>query len=334
MHGVYGRVLLYGGQAFLAYGVRGLSYPGSGGTITNNYGVHGRAFGGTNNYSIYGALPTGGSLNWSGFFEGAISASGMSFPSDQALKSDVQDLEDPLTLLAQLQPKSYSYRREEYPQMGLPEGLRYGFIAQEVQEVFPQFVTPSHQPQHLDSLGNETSAAVDYLALSTMDIIPIVVAAVQEQQQTISEVTASVAQEASEMQDLRNLVEEQRTRLDQMEQLLAECCNRPAPDGLREGGINNVPELHDTNGDRKLRIQPNPFSESTTVFYMLERSGRAQLMANSADGKQLRVLQEANLESGSYQYEWNTADLAAGIYYVTLLLDGQPVVKKAVKVDR
>ncbi|WP_343390404.1 hypothetical protein [Candidatus Amarobacter glycogenicus] len=40
------------------------------------------------------------------------------------------------------------------------------------------------------------------------------------------------------------------------------------------------------------------------------------------------------MESGSYQYEWNTADLAAGIYYVTLLLDGQPVVKKAVKVNR
>ncbi|MCC6541426.1 MAG: hypothetical protein IT225_04330, partial [Flavobacteriales bacterium] len=60
------------------------------------------------------------------------------------------------------------------------------------------------------------------------------------------------------------------------------------------------------------------------------------------DGKELRVLQEAILEAGSYQYEWNTADLAPGVYYVTLLLDGQPVVKtslsrlsgKAVKVGR
>ncbi len=59
-----------------------------------------------------------------------------------------------------------------------------------------------------------------------------------------------------------------------------------------------------------------------------------QLLANSADGKELRVLDEAQRESGDYQYAWDTGGLAPGIYYVTLLLDGQPVVKKAVKVGR
>jgi hypothetical protein len=39
------------------------------------------------------------------------------------------------------------------------------------------------------------------------------------------------------------------------------------------------------------------------------------------------------MEAGEYRYEWYTADLSAGIYYVTLLLDGEPVVKKAVKVN-
>ncbi len=58
-----------------------------------------------------------------------------------------------------------------------------------------------------------------------------------------------------------------------------------------------------------------------------------QLMANSSDGKQLRVLHEAQMEAGEYQYEWHTADLSAGIYYVTLLLNGEPIVKKAVKVN-
>ena len=55
------------------------------------------------------------------------------------------------------------------------------------------------------------------------------------------------------------------------------------------------------NGDRNLRIQPNPFNEQTTVYYNLERSGRMQLMANSSDGKQLRVLHEAQMEQGVYQ---------------------------------
>ncbi|HRH71201.1 MAG TPA: hypothetical protein PLB89_16985, partial [Flavobacteriales bacterium] len=81
-------------------------------------------------------------------------------------------------------------------------------------------------------------------------------------------------------------------------------------------------------------IVPNPFSEPPTVYYTLDRGGRMQLIANSADGKQLNVLQEATMQAGNYQYAWDTSALAPGMYYVTLLLDGQPMVKKAVKVTR
>ena len=83
-----------------------------------------------------------------------------------------------------------------------------------------------------------------------------------------------------------------------------------------------------------MHIQPNPFNEATTVSYTLERAGRMQLLANSADGKQLQVLQEGQRPAGDHRFEWNTSGLEAGMYYVTLLLDGQPVVKKAVKVAR
>ena len=40
------------------------------------------------------------------------------------------------------------------------------------------------------------------------------------------------------------------------------------------------------------------------------------------------------MEPGSYQLLWDTNALAPGMYYVTLLLDGQPMVEKAVKVAR
>src|SRR5690606_34645143 len=121
-------------------------------------------------------------------------------------------------------------------------------------------------------------------------------------------------------------------RLDALEQLLAACCQNPGGSDQRNL-LDDGPEIFDQNsGDRNLRIQPNPFNEQTTVYYNLERSGRMQLMANSSDGKQLRVLHEAQMEQGEYQYEWQTADLAPGIYYITLLLDGEPIVKKAVKV--
>ena len=56
------------------------------------------------------------------------------------------------------------------------------------------------------------------------------------------------------------------------------------------------------------------------------------LIVNGSDGKHLQVLEEAVRSEGQYQYVWHTAHLAPGIYYVTLLLDGEPMVKRAVKV--
>jgi hypothetical protein len=252
--------------------------------------------------------------NWAIWSEGyQYSSTGPSWtPSDENLKTDIEDLTGSMDRLSQLQPKSYRFRAEELGFMHLAEEPQFGFLAQDLEAVFPDLVREIHRPVEIDSTGAEISPAIDFKAVNYNGLIPLLVAAVKEQQQTI---------------------EGQASRLDQMEQLLAECCNRPSTDGLREN-TPGIPSLNDTEGDGKLRIQPNPFSESTTVYYTLERGGRAQLMANSADGKQLRVLQEATLEGGDYQYNWNTADLAAGIYYVTLLVDGQPVVKKAVKVNR
>lgn len=37
-------------------------------------------------------------------------------------------------------------------------------------------------------------------------------------------------------------------------------------------------------------------------------------------------------DAGSYSYEWNTAQLAPGTYFCALLVDGNVVVKRAVKV--
>jgi hypothetical protein len=84
--------------------------------------------------------------------------------------------------------------------------------------------------------------------------------------------------------------------------------------------------------ERLLRIDPNPFADRTTLRYTLERGGRTMLLVNSSDGKQLQVLHEAAMQAGEYQQEWQTSHLAPGIYYVTLLLDGEPLVKRAVKV--
>ena len=217
-----------------------------------------------------------------------------------------------MDVIAQLRPSTYRFLVEEHVAAGLPSGLQRGLIAQDLAEVLPDLVHDIHVAAVLDSSGLELHPGEVIKGVNYIGLIPMLIAGIQEQQATISAQTE---------------------RLDQLESLLLDCCNRSNPDGdqllEQEQGL-----LNGRSNERSMQVVPNPFQTETTIHYNLDRGGRVQLMANSADGKQLRVLNDATSEAGVYQFNWNTADLAAGIYYVTLLLDGEPITKRAVKIDR
>lgn len=306
--GVFG-IVEGGGLATLAYGVYGYGQRGSTGTYggyfwgaspsstATTYGVYGRA--------------TGLGTKFGGYFEGNVHVQGNltvsgTFPaSDAMLKTDVTGLDNALDIISQLRPSKYRFLVDQYPQLGLPEGEHLGLIAQEVQEVMPDIVQEFTQPPLYDDDGNVIAEGFQYSGVNYTELIPVLISAVQQQQGQIAE----------------------------LREMVSACCARGDADGSR-GGATVEEFAIDPDADRKLRIVPNPFSEPPTVFYTLDRSGRMQLIANSANGKELDILQEATLEAGSYQIEWNTNGLAPGMYYVTLFMDGQPLVKKAVKVER
>ena len=87
--------------------------------------------------------------------------------SDKRLKKDIQPLGDVLPRLLQLQAKTYHYKDNS-------EGsqLSYGFIAQEVEPLFPEFV----------STDKEGMKAIGYSNFSV-----IAVQAIKEQQQIIND---------------------------------------------------------------------------------------------------------------------------------------------------
>ena len=186
-----------------------------------------------------------------------------------------------------------------------------------METVLPNLVRTVHHPAELDSLGNVLHPDMEVKTVNYNALIPISIAAIKEQQGTILTLQSQVA----ELIGTLAAVQEQ----------LAACCAAPTDADQR----NRMQETGTVEGlERNLLINPNPFVGQTMLTYTLDRSGAVSLMANSADGKQLHALVQANMEAGQYQFEWNTADLAPGIYYVTLLLDGEPIVKKAVKVQR
>ncbi|MFN3874758.1 MAG: tail fiber domain-containing protein [Flavobacteriales bacterium] len=294
-----------GGQAAETYGLMGLAM--ANGNSDHCVGVFGRASGATDPMN-----------DWAGWFEGNVNIQGGNLYinevlqiSDAALKTEIEDAVGMLEVVAALQPMSYQFNTEAVQGMHLPEGPRVGLLAQELEAVLPALVHEVRMPAKYDTLGAMIQAAQTYKTVNYVGLIPYLIGAVKELS----------AQHAA------------------MQAELAACCIAPPTDSdqrmLHGNGAGMDAEGRLTPAqERLLRIAPNPFTDRTTLYYTLERSGRAQLIANSADGRDLRVLSEAQREAGEYQYVWSTEGLAPGVYYVTLLLDGEPLVKRAVKVGR
>ena len=144
--GVYGRAF---GAEFDNYGVRGVA--GSGAFEEWNVGVRGSASGGsTINRGVWGSAS--GSNNYGGYFTDGVYISGnISTPSDERLKTNIMDLDgaDILARIGDLTPKRFEFlsdaelRQQNLPTMGASDSERFGLIAQELEQVFPELVSES-----------------------------------------------------------------------------------------------------------------------------------------------------------------------------------------------
>ena len=86
--------------------------------------------------------------------------------SDVTLKMDVRTIRSSLMRLRALRPVTWRSPKQNHSE-------EYGFVAKEVEELLPQFI--SHK------IDDQTRQ----LYLSTKEMIPILVAAIQEQQKQI-----------------------------------------------------------------------------------------------------------------------------------------------------
>lgn len=251
-------------------------------------------------------------VDWAGWFEGDVQVTGIGvIPggvwqlSDQNLKDNIGDLGNATAVLMQLSPKSYDYNTDQFPQLALPTGTQFGFLAQDLQAVIPEAVKSVTYQERVDSLGNVDIPALPTMVINQTTIIPFLVAAFKEQ-------TA---------------------RIDSLEAQLDQCCAQNP--GLAPGGngMKNADAVEDVQ-EQRLVIQPNPFMDHTTLGYYVPQAGKVSLQFSTSDGKPMGTLREEQAEAGAYTYEWNTSKLASGTYFCTYMLDGAVVVKRAVKVVR
>lgn len=198
-------------------GVGAIATPTTAHSSGRNYGVYARAGNATSgyNYGVYGALV--GSNNgtgvlgcisdyhsavpgkFAGFFYGQTRVNGdfyatsLNTTSDARLKTNISDIgKDVLLGIKQLHPVQYQWQQLELPDgrdtAKVPakyfsddtdfERLHYGFVAQEVYELLPDLV-------HEDDAG--------YLSMNYVELIPLLVKAVQELSAEVSELRGETA---------------------------------------------------------------------------------------------------------------------------------------------
>jgi hypothetical protein len=182
-YGVYGE-----GDGADAIGVEGFNNsngPGVKGISTSNYGVFGYSpssigvvgvgdsgVAGQSNGSGAAVAGTAFGTGLAGFFFGSVqvtrdlTVSGTFHnPSDSRLKEDVQDARYGLAEVMRLRPVSFKWKD------GRSHDVQRGFIAQEVQKVFPDLVS--------------TDSQTGMLQLNSLGFIPVAIKAIRDQQQVI-----------------------------------------------------------------------------------------------------------------------------------------------------
>jgi len=297
--GIAGATFTSGTQPTETYGVWGIGVLGSslscgvhgdgtGEPAGYAYGVWGTAIaGGIASYGVYGNGSGGFGPFYAGYFDGDVYTTGMYMSSDERLKENVDDLKVADKLMM-LQPKEYTYKTQDFERMNLPEGTQMGFIAQELEEVFPELVKETVQPPKVDEDGKIIEEGITFKTVNYVGLIPALTATVQEQQKTIEELKARI-------------------------------------DMLEEGG-NSSPGL-DIEKAELFQNTPNPFNTRTTIRYSLPESIQtASILIFDMNGALKETLQAEVSESGRVELSAN--QLQPGMYIYTLVADGKEVDSK------
>lgn len=133
----------------------------------------------------------------SGFYTGSWVMS-----SDERLKTKIEPQTHALSRVMQLKPSSYEYNTD-LP-YGFSAGIHHGFIAQDVEKVFPELVSDIVMPKDTDPERMYKSPVEQYKGINYTEMISILTSALQELNTTLN---AKIDAQAAEITELKKLIE-------------------------------------------------------------------------------------------------------------------------------
>ncbi len=157
-----------------------------------NVGLYGLTSSNGQNPDSYGVLGlsnpiptpiTGTTNSWAGYFNGAVFATYDFFsPSDSILKTGTTPMSKGLEIIDSLKPKTFYFDTAFANAKGLylPGNKQYGFLAQDVQQILPEFITEVTNPPQFDTAGNEIHPAFTFKALNYNGFIGILTQGIKD----------------------------------------------------------------------------------------------------------------------------------------------------------
>ena len=164
---------------------------------SENYGIKATAYNAALNYAVYAYSPNWEPDSYAGHFAGKLVAVyGVITGSDVTLKKEIEPIGSVLPKLMQIEAKQYKYKKQN------DNKKRYGFIAQELEQLFPDLVTEVtdvifDENDHRE-LGHRQIKGINYT-----DIIPLLLSALQEQQQMIADNQKAISDLQKKVDDLK-----------------------------------------------------------------------------------------------------------------------------------
>lgn len=142
--------------------------------------------------AIHGFSPVANS--WAGYFDGKVNITGsLLLPSgevkggsDSIFKKEVRDINGTLGKLMQLKPREYIYDTVSFKNhIDFTSGKKFGFIAQELERIYPELVSTQTLSSRQDTNGNALAPDLTFKTVNYNGLIPIALSGIQEQQAQI-----------------------------------------------------------------------------------------------------------------------------------------------------
>jgi hypothetical protein len=125
--------------------------------------------------------------------------------SDIKFKENISPFTNALASLMKLETKRYRFKKtEEFQHMNFSNQPQVGFIAQEVEKVFPHLIENGAHPGKQDAKTGESDEPVIYKSMNYIGLVPILVSAIQEQQETIQILMTKIENLSDELKELKD----------------------------------------------------------------------------------------------------------------------------------